>query len=234
MSSTSSNFTRPHSAVFDCINLYSPARSIDNILMLDNLKRHVPLPCQIVGHIDPNNKRQLVLIDSNEVSATKLQSWLQQQVAKDHHPKCALINTRIDSDHIKLMEWPQLVGIFYSNPCFDKFRRGLNNILNGGLWFPREICHDFMSRRRRAPSRNIIQPAAVKITPREQQMLEGIYSGLSNAAIADMMRLSEHTIKSHMYSVYKKIGVKSRLEASRWLHDNYALLEAMKENRSVG
>ncbi len=212
-------------STFTCINLYSPARSIDNILLLDNLQRHLSLNCQLVGHIDPTDKQQLVLIDSNEISATKLQSWLQQQAQQDHHPKCALINTSMNGEHVKLMEWPQLVGIFYNNCSSEKLRRGLDNILKGGLWFPRNICLEFMSRRRRAPTQNIIQPTAMNITPRERQMLEGIHAGLSNAAIATMMRLSEHTIKSHMYNVYKKIGVKSRLEASNWLHDNYILLE---------
>jgi len=218
---------------FSCLNLYSPARSIDNILLLDNLQRHLSIGCNLVGHIDPTDQRQLVLIDSNEISATKLQSWLQQQAPLGHYPKCALINTSIKSEHTKLMEWPQLVGIFYSNTAQEKLRRGLENILKGGLWFPRNICHDFMSRRRRAPTRNVIQPTAMKITPRERQMLDGIYAGLSNASIATMMRLSEHTIKSHMYSVYKKIGVKSRLEASNWLHDNYTLLEN-ETKQSVG
>lgn len=210
---------------FSRVNLYSPARSIDNILLLDSLQRHVSIDCHLVGHIDPTDKQQLILIDTNEISATKLQSWLQQQAQQDHTPKCALINTSINSEHVKLMEWPQLVGIFYNNCSPEKLRRGLDNILNGGLWFPRNICLEFMSRRRRAPTQNIIQPAVMNITPRERQMLEGISDGLSNAAIAEMMRLSEHTIKSHMYSVYKKIGVKSRLEASNWLHDNYVLLE---------
>ncbi|MGH1372617.1 MAG: LuxR C-terminal-related transcriptional regulator [Cellvibrionaceae bacterium] len=223
-------FTNRKASPFSRINLYSPARGIDNILLLDNLQRHLSLNCQIVGHIDPTDQHQLVLIDSTEISATKLQSWLQQQAQKDHRPKCALINTSMNSEHVKLMEWPQLVGIFYNNCSPEKLRRGLDNILEGGLWFPRNICLEFMSRRRRAPTQNIIQPTAMNITPRERQMLEGIHAGLSNAAIASMMRLSEHTIKSHMYSVYKKIGVKSRLEASNWLHDNYILLEQSQQS----
>ena len=211
---------------FTHINLYSPARSIDHILLLDSLKKKFKLPCQLTPCIDPNDTDQLALIDCGEVAATKLQAWFQRRANQGHDPKCVLINAAENSDHIKLMEWPQLVGIFYRSTSAEKLERGVRNILSGGLWFPRQICHDFLSRRRRAPTHNVIAPMAMGITPRERQMLDGIYSGLSNASIANMMRLSEHTVKSHMYSVYKKIGVRSRLEASNWLHDNYALLDA--------
>lgn len=220
------NSSLPRHSVYTHINLYSPARSIDHIFLLDTLKKQFKLPCRLTPSIDPKDEQQLALIDCGEVAATKLQAWFQRRALQGHHPKCVLINAEENSDHIKLMEWPQLVGIFYRTTHPDKFERGINNIVTGGLWFPRQICHDFLSRRRRAPTHNVIKPIAMGITPRERQMLDGIYSGLSNASIAKMMRLSEHTVKSHMYSVYKKIGVRSRLEASNWLHDNYSLLES--------
>jgi len=57
------------------------------------------------------------------------------------------------------------------------------------------------------------------LTKRERQILKLIKDGATNLDIAESLEVSEHTIKSHLYNVYKKIGVRNRLEASNWVRD---------------
>ena len=59
----------------------------------------------------------------------------------------------------------------------------------------------------------------VKLTRRERQILKLIKDGATNADISTALKVSEHTVKSHLYNVYKKIGVRNRLEASNWVRD---------------
>ncbi|AMX01806.1 LuxR C-terminal-related transcriptional regulator [Microbulbifer thermotolerans] len=54
------------------------------------------------------------------------------------------------------------------------------------------------------------------LTRREQEILTQLTSGDSNSVIADRLHLSEHTVKNHMYNIFRKIGVKNRLQASNW------------------
>lgn len=49
---------------------------------------------------------------------------------------------------------------------------------------------------------------------RERQVLAFLVEGLTNAQIADRLYLSESTIKSHLASVFTKLGVRSRKEAA--------------------
>ena len=51
------------------------------------------------------------------------------------------------------------------------------------------------------------------ITPREMEMLGLIATGLSNREIAGRLFVSENTVKTHLRSVYYKLGVSSRREA---------------------
>jgi ATP/maltotriose-dependent transcriptional regulator MalT len=44
-------------------------------------------------------------------------------------------------------------------------------------------------------------------------------TGASNTEIADTLFVSEHTIKSHLYNVFKKLNVKNRLQAVSWAKD---------------
>lgn len=51
------------------------------------------------------------------------------------------------------------------------------------------------------------------LTPREHQVLELISIGLPNKTIARRLKISEHTVKFHISSIYAKLGVHSRAQA---------------------
>ena len=50
-----------------------------------------------------------------------------------------------------------------------------------------------------------------KLTPREKELMELIYSGLSNKEIAETLFLSESTVKTHIYNIFRKLEVKNRV-----------------------
>ena len=56
------------------------------------------------------------------------------------------------------------------------------------------------------------KPAA--LTEREREILNEVAAGRSNKQIAWRLSLSERTIKSHLTHVYRKLGVKGRVEAA--------------------
>ena len=51
-----------------------------------------------------------------------------------------------------------------------------------------------------------------KLTPREKEFIDLIYSGKSNKEIAEILFLSESTVKTHIYNIFRKMNVKSRVE----------------------
>lgn len=52
-----------------------------------------------------------------------------------------------------------------------------------------------------------------ELTNREIEILEEVYSGKTNTQIADELFISESTVKAHVYNLFRKLGVKSRVEA---------------------
>lgn len=52
-----------------------------------------------------------------------------------------------------------------------------------------------------------------KLTTRETQVLELLVEGESNKRIANLLNISEHTVKFHVASVFGKLGVNTRTEA---------------------
>jgi DNA-binding NarL/FixJ family response regulator len=55
--------------------------------------------------------------------------------------------------------------------------------------------------------------ADVRLTERESEVVTFLASGMSNRDIADAMILSENTVKTHLKSIFQKIGVSSRAQA---------------------
>lgn len=52
-----------------------------------------------------------------------------------------------------------------------------------------------------------------ELTKREIEILEQIYNGRTNTQIAEELFISESTVKAHIYNLFRKLEVKSRVEA---------------------
>ncbi len=78
-------------------------------------------------------------------------------------------------------------------------RRILEKTLAASLLLP-ETLHDHV-------------PDLQPLTCRERDMLNMVLKGASNREIAEMSNISERTVKTHLYRVYRKLKVKSRAKA---------------------
>jgi DNA-binding CsgD family transcriptional regulator len=56
-------------------------------------------------------------------------------------------------------------------------------------------------------------PGLPPLTNREMEMLTLVLQGATNREIADKSQISERTVKTHLYRVYRKLKVKSRTKA---------------------
>ena len=52
------------------------------------------------------------------------------------------------------------------------------------------------------------------LTEREKEVLELIIQGKSNPQIANELILSIHTVKAHLESIFKKLGVHNKVQAA--------------------
>lgn len=54
------------------------------------------------------------------------------------------------------------------------------------------------------------------LSEREKGILQKLTEGAENLAIAEMLCITTNTVEKHLTNIYKKLGVKSRLEAAIW------------------
>lgn len=65
-----------------------------------------------------------------------------------------------------------------------------------------------------------LQNLRVKLSDRETEVMTLCAQGLTNSEIASRLFLGEGTVKTHLHSVYRKLGVKNRQELLQFAHQN--------------
>jgi len=58
------------------------------------------------------------------------------------------------------------------------------------------------------------QGAAVKLTPTQLKVLQGVHSGLLNKQIAYDLGIAEATVKAHMTALMRKLNVRNRTQVA--------------------
>jgi LuxR family transcriptional regulator of csgAB operon len=110
-------------------------------------------------------------------------------------------------------------GILYSQQTIDLFPKATRSILNGELWYPRRFLEEqFLYSDKPITT---LRDNTPRLTRREREILINLAAGYSNQQIAKTLNISQHTVKTHAYNMYKKINVSNRMEAALWYSKNH-------------
>jgi DNA-binding NarL/FixJ family response regulator len=132
-----------------------------------------------------------------------------------------MLNLGHELDTEELASWPHVKGIFGPSDSMAKLCQGLKAIIDGDNWLSRRLLEQLLTYYKGKESNYVIEPAIeVELTRREVQVLQMLKDGGSNMEIADSLFISEHTIKSHLYNIFRKIEVKNRTQATSWAKRN--------------
>lgn len=168
----------------------------------------------------------LVIIDCMHFSSDRIHNRLVQMRNTASQPHIALYDVALFSRHEQLISWPQVKGFFTSGASQDHLAKGIHALLSGENWFPRRILDDWINRQRDSMSPPSLPSELPDLTLRERQILQLINRASTNAQIAYALSISEHTVKTHLYNIFRKISVRNRTQASNWVKANLRQVEA--------
>jgi len=94
----------------------------------------------------------------------------------------------------------------------------------------RQICDGNVFRTVTGNARSGTAAAAFGLTAKECDVLGALARGLSNRAIANEFWLAEQTVKFHLTNIYRKLGVQSRTEATRYAYEKGFVRSPVFEN----
>ncbi len=75
--------------------------------------------------------------------------------------------------------------------------------------------------------------SAVRITKRENEVIELISEGLTNKEIARELRIAAYTVKSHVHNIMEKLALHTRLEVANYSYDDGALAKEIVKGISI-
>lgn len=195
-----------------------------SMLFVDYIKSHVQCPVSIASPTDKLNlsddDQTLLLLDANHLDEISLQKWQEHavQVAGTYF---AVINIKDEEHAADLLSFMHLRGVFYRHDSLELICKGIEALQAGNLWMSRSLMARLIEFFRRQQI-NSYRPAC-GLTKRELEIIGLLGTGASNTAIADQLFVSEHTVKSHLYNIFRKIDVHNRLQAVNWARKNLGI-----------
>ncbi len=161
---------------------------------------------------------RLVLVDCASIDWPEALDELKKVQQENAGSRVALLNLPPEQVVDEALRWPVLIGIFTNDMDESLIRKGLAEILNGGYWFAR--AHMRLLAQLRRPPKPEGLAAAANLSNRELDVLRLTAMGKSNVEIASELYLSHHTVKTHLYNLYRKLGVNNRTQAVHWYQQN--------------
>jgi len=104
-------------------------------------------------------------------------------------------------------------GVFCRTRTPAELCKCIRCVLAGQVWVSNIELEYLINALRTYSVPRIVNSKGIELlTNREQQVVKLLSEGSSNREIAQRLRISEHTVKNYIFSIFDKIGVSSRLE----------------------
>jgi len=104
-------------------------------------------------------------------------------------------------------------GVFDHQASSDMLCRCIRRVHEGQAWVSHEHMALVLEALASAPKVQAVDANGVNLlSKREVEVVRCVAEGLSNREIAQRLCLSQHTIKNHLFRVFDKLGVSSRIE----------------------
>jgi DNA-binding NarL/FixJ family response regulator len=104
-------------------------------------------------------------------------------------------------------------GVFCRTRTPAELCRCIRCVLAGQVWVSNNELGYLINALRSYSAPRIVNSKGIELlTKREQQVVTLLSGGSSNREIAQQLRISEHTVKNYIFSIFEKVGVSTRLE----------------------
>ncbi len=103
-------------------------------------------------------------------------------------------------------------GYILKRAAGDHLLDSIRELHNGGSPMSSMIARKVVASFRQ-PAPSALSSEALQVTSRENEILDLLAKGLRNKEIADKLFVSINTIRKHVYNIYDKLHVQSKIEA---------------------
>lgn len=155
----------------------------------------------------------IVLLDLHMpgISGIEATQLLRQDVPDTH---VILLTVSEDAEDLSAGLKAGAAGYLLKNIDADYLLDSLKRVMNGDSVISSDMTKKLFAQIRNDPPAQPAAPEIEKLTPREKEILAQLAAGLSNKEIARKLDVAESTVKIHLQSILKKLGLSNRVQAA--------------------
>lgn len=95
-------------------------------------------------------------------------------------------------------------GVVFKRFAVELLMEAIRTVAAGNVWLPPTLQTQVAAQLR--------SPSANRLTPREEEIVQCVARGQRNAEVAKNLSISEETVKTHLTRIFRKVGVRDRIE----------------------
>lgn len=163
---------------------------------------------EMLDHLKEHDPPDVMLMDIQLPGMSGIKGI---EIIKKNYPDVEIIMLTVYHDSHKIFD--SLVagasGYLLKHTSLPEIKESIENLVAGGAPMSPQIARKVIE--------HFNQPAPEKkpksnLTPREQDIVNGLVDGLSYKLIADRYDISIDTVRAHIRNIYKKLHVNSKAE----------------------
>jgi len=120
------------------------------------------------------------------------------------------------------LRWPDILSFFQAgaHACFpesvatETFLKSLELVMLGETLVPSTVLSSIPSYE--TPSPPVVDGGSMRLSPQEERILSSLIEGQPNKVIATKLGIADATVKIHVKSILRKLGVDNRTQAAAW------------------
>jgi DNA-binding NarL/FixJ family response regulator len=141
--------------------------------------------------------------------------------------KVLILTTFDDEDYVAEALRLGAVGYLLKDTPSEELANAIRTVHKGYTQFAPGIVQKFMSKLPNTPQPTPeLPPGFTELTPREREVLRLIASGASNREIAQMLHISEGTVKNHVTNLLGRLNLRDRTQAAIFANSVLHLLSS--------
>jgi two-component system nitrate/nitrite response regulator NarL len=151
-----------------------------------------------------------------------------------------LADRRQLSDHAVIDALRAGAHAYFVKPSLDKFIKSLELVMLGGTIVPPELMGLMLQSHRNSERSSALgkhfeaayetETYTPHLSVREIKILRGLIAGDSNKTIAGSFGIAEATLKVHVKSILRKVGVRNRTQAAIWALSHPQMTSSLPSN----
>jgi two-component system NarL family response regulator len=178
---------------------------IEVVGMAGSVKEAVDLACSV--------QPDMILMDFSMPDGTGADAT---RLILQNNPKCKIVFLTMSEEDENLFDAVRsgAKGYLLKNMQPQKLVAALRAVQKGESALSRSMTMRLMEELSRTQKIEVVPD--VTLTMREIDVIRSLASGLSNSQIADQLYISENTVKYHVHSILRKLGLSDRKELSQY------------------